>query len=144
MFVTSEGHPGARLQRALAAGNLTAAEQAALEIQSIPLADARALVELYAEKGTLLSSDSARLRAPFMPQTSKHRARSTMRLTTVGRPANPRGCGSLVVDRRQASGPSALLPKLRVVGSSPVPRFSVMGSIWRGSTRRHASGGRLP
>ena len=51
MFVTSEGHPGARLQRALAAGTLTAAEQAAFEIQFIPLADARALVELYAEKG---------------------------------------------------------------------------------------------
>ena len=51
MFVTSEGHPGARLQRALAAGNLTAAEQAAFEIPFIPLAEARALVELYAEKG---------------------------------------------------------------------------------------------
>ena len=47
MFVTSEGHPGARLQRALAAGNLTAAEQAAFEIPFIPLASARALVELY-------------------------------------------------------------------------------------------------
>ena len=51
MFVTSEGHPGARLHRALAAGNLTAAEQAAFELPFIPLADARALVELYAEKG---------------------------------------------------------------------------------------------
>ena len=45
MFVTSEGRPGARLQRALAARNLTAAEQAAFEIA------ARELVELYAEKG---------------------------------------------------------------------------------------------
>ena len=35
MFVTSEGHPGARLQRALAVGNLTAAEQAAFEIPFI-------------------------------------------------------------------------------------------------------------
>ena len=51
MFVTSEGRPGARLQRALAARNLTAAEQAAFEIAFISLADARALVELYAEKG---------------------------------------------------------------------------------------------
>ena len=51
MFVTSEGQPGARLQRALAAGNLTAAEQAAFELPFIALADARALVELYAEKG---------------------------------------------------------------------------------------------
>ena len=51
MFVTSEGHPGARLQRALAVGNLTAAEQAAFEIPFISLAQARALVELYAEKG---------------------------------------------------------------------------------------------
>ena len=51
MFVTSEGHPGARLQRALAVGNLIAAEQAAFEVPFVPLADARALVELYAEKG---------------------------------------------------------------------------------------------
>jgi hypothetical protein len=51
VFVSSEGHPGARLQRALAAGNLTAAEQAAFEIPFIPLPDARLLVELYAEKG---------------------------------------------------------------------------------------------
>jgi hypothetical protein len=51
MFVTSEGHSGARLQRALAAGNLIAAEQAAFEVAFVPLVDARALVELYAEKG---------------------------------------------------------------------------------------------
>jgi hypothetical protein len=51
MFVTSEGHPGARLQRALALGNLIAAEQAAFEVAFVPLAEARALVELYAEKG---------------------------------------------------------------------------------------------
>ena len=51
MFVTSEGHPAARLQRALAARNLTAAEQAAFEIAFISLTDARELVELYAEKG---------------------------------------------------------------------------------------------
>ena len=49
--MTSEGHPGARLQRSLAACNLTAAEQAAFELPFIPLAEARALVELYAEKG---------------------------------------------------------------------------------------------
>ena len=49
--MTSEGHPGARLQRALAAGNLTAAEQAAFEVAFVPLAQARALVELYAEHG---------------------------------------------------------------------------------------------
>jgi hypothetical protein len=51
VFVTSEGHPGARLQRALATRNLTAAEQAAFELPFVPLAHARALVELYAEKG---------------------------------------------------------------------------------------------
>ena len=49
--MTSEGRPGARLQRALAARNLTAAEQAAFEIAFISLAQARELVELYAEKG---------------------------------------------------------------------------------------------
>jgi hypothetical protein len=51
MFVTSKGHPGARLQRALAAGNLVAAERAAFEVAFVPLTEARALVELYAEKG---------------------------------------------------------------------------------------------
>ncbi len=51
MFVTSQGHPGARLRRALAAGNLIAAEQAAFEVPFVPLAEARAFVELYAEKG---------------------------------------------------------------------------------------------
>ena len=51
MFVTSEGRPGARLQRALAARNLTSAEQAAFEVAFVPLAQARELVELYAEKG---------------------------------------------------------------------------------------------
>ena len=51
MFVISEGRPGARLQRALAARNLTSAEQAAFEIAFIPLEQARELVELYAEKG---------------------------------------------------------------------------------------------
>jgi hypothetical protein len=49
--VTSEGHPGARFKRALAAGNLPAAEAAAFDLAFIPLGDARALVELYAEKG---------------------------------------------------------------------------------------------
>ena len=49
--MTSDGHPGARLRRALAAGNLTAAEQAAFEVAFVPLDDARALVELYAEHG---------------------------------------------------------------------------------------------
>jgi hypothetical protein len=51
VFVTSEGHPGARLQRALAAGNIVAAEQAAFEVLFVPLTEARALVELYAEEG---------------------------------------------------------------------------------------------
>ena len=51
-FVTSEGQPGARFERALATGELVAAEQAAFEIAFILLADAaRALVELYAENG---------------------------------------------------------------------------------------------
>jgi hypothetical protein len=51
VFVTSEGHPGARFWRATEGRNLTAAEQAAFELPFIPLADARELVELYAEKG---------------------------------------------------------------------------------------------
>ena len=49
--MTSEGRPGARLKRALAARNLTSAEQAAFEIAFISLEQARELVELYAEKG---------------------------------------------------------------------------------------------
>ena len=50
-FVTAEGHPGARFRRAIQHGNLTAAEQAAFELPFLPLVDARALLELYAEKG---------------------------------------------------------------------------------------------
>ena len=41
----------ARFRRAVERGNLTAAEQAAFELAFVSLADARALVELYAEKG---------------------------------------------------------------------------------------------
>ena len=44
--MTSESRPGAR-----AARNLTSARQAAFEIPFISLAQARELVELYAEKG---------------------------------------------------------------------------------------------
>jgi hypothetical protein len=51
VFVTSEGHPGARFKRALAVGSLPAAEAAAFALAFIPLADARSLVELYAENG---------------------------------------------------------------------------------------------
>ena len=40
-----------RAARALERVNLIAAEQAAFEVPFVPLADARALVELYAEKG---------------------------------------------------------------------------------------------
>jgi hypothetical protein len=47
----SQRIPTLALQRALAAGNLTHAEQAAFEVPFIPLEQARALVELYAEKG---------------------------------------------------------------------------------------------
>ena len=39
------------MRRALERGNLIAAEQAAFELGFIPLVDARALVELYAQKG---------------------------------------------------------------------------------------------
>ena len=51
VFVTSDGHAGARLRTALAVGNLTAAEQAAFEVPFVPLTEARALLELYAEQG---------------------------------------------------------------------------------------------
>ena len=72
MFVTSEGHPSARLQRALKAGNLIAAEQAAFEVPFVPLAEARALVELYAEK--VIASSSGR-RSSISPGTWPRRIR---------------------------------------------------------------------
>jgi hypothetical protein len=46
-----QGASGARFRRALDCGKLTAAEQATFELPFTPLADARALVELYAEEG---------------------------------------------------------------------------------------------
>ena len=71
MFVTSEGRPGARLQRALAARNLTSAEQAAFEIAFISLAQARELVELYAEKGDAKYERAAlRYLARFLAEAS--------------------------------------------------------------------------
>lgn len=51
MFVTSEGTPARVSNAPSPPGNLIAAEQAAFEVAFVPLADARALVELYAEKG---------------------------------------------------------------------------------------------
>jgi hypothetical protein len=51
MFVTSGRAIPARASRALAAGSLSAVEQAAFEVPFVPLAQARSLVELYAEKG---------------------------------------------------------------------------------------------
>ena len=82
MFVTSEGHPGARLQRALAAGNLIAAEQAAFEMAFVPLTEARALVELYAEKGD--ASSGGRRSSTFAGTWT----RRTRRLSTW--PRSPR------------------------------------------------------
>ena len=71
MFVTSEGHPGARLQRALAVGNLTAAEQAAFEVAFVPLTEARSLVALYAEKGDRKYERAAlRYLARYLPEAS--------------------------------------------------------------------------
>lgn len=51
MFVTSEGHPGAVFQRAVRAGDVTAAETILLDMRWVPLDYARAVLELYAEKG---------------------------------------------------------------------------------------------
>jgi len=69
--VTSEGRPGARLQRALAARNLTSAEQAAFEIAFVSLVQARELVELYAEKGDVKYERAAlRYLARFLAEGS--------------------------------------------------------------------------
>src|SRR5690348_7019131 len=50
MFVTSEGHPYAVLQRSLANGNLWVAETVARDLPRVPLEDALKLTHLYAEK----------------------------------------------------------------------------------------------
>ena len=69
--MTSEGRPGARLQRALAARNLTSAEQAAFEIAFVSLVQARELVELYAEKGDVKYERAAlRYLARFLAEGS--------------------------------------------------------------------------
>ena len=54
VFVTSDGHAGARLRAALAVGNLTAAEQAAFEVPFVPLTEARALLGVELEQRTRL------------------------------------------------------------------------------------------
>jgi hypothetical protein len=50
--MTSEGHPHAIFQRAVRSGNLTAVEALLIDMRWVPLEYARALVELYAEKGS--------------------------------------------------------------------------------------------
>jgi len=50
MFVSSEGHPHAVLQRSLKNGNLWVAEAVARDVPHVPLEDALRLVYLYAEK----------------------------------------------------------------------------------------------
>jgi hypothetical protein len=50
--VTSEGHPNAIWQRTIRAGDVTTAEALLLDMGWVPLEHARALVELYAEKGS--------------------------------------------------------------------------------------------
>src|SRR5262245_49794685 len=47
VFVTSQGSPSARFQRALATGNPTIATAAAAELGRVPLEDALALVLIY-------------------------------------------------------------------------------------------------
>jgi hypothetical protein len=49
--VISEGHPNAIFQRAVRSPNLVAVEALLLDMGWVPLEQARALVELYAEKG---------------------------------------------------------------------------------------------
>ncbi len=49
MFVTSEGSPTARFQRALATGNPNIALAAAAELRTVTLSDALALCRLLAE-----------------------------------------------------------------------------------------------
>ena len=105
MFVTSEGHPGARLQRALAAGNLTAAEQAAFEIPFIPLAEARALVELYAEKGDRKYERAA------LKYLARYMAEAEPTLTDVAQVA------ALLAERE--------LDHARAVGSHPLGSTSI-------------------
>ena len=64
---------------------------------------------------------------PGVPQTCPKRPRMTLR-NHAGSAApggrKPAWLRTLVVDRRQASGPSAQLPKLRVTSSSLVARFT--------------------
>lgn len=52
MFVTSHGSPQGRFNRAIQRGDLYMAELTAIELGGLPLASARALLGLYAEKGS--------------------------------------------------------------------------------------------
>lgn len=50
MFVTYEGSPGTRSQRAISRGDMMGAETAAFELGTLSLQDALALVALYGHK----------------------------------------------------------------------------------------------
>lgn len=52
MFVTAEAHAHARFRRAIERRALWAAEDAARELENLPLEDALQLVHLYAERGS--------------------------------------------------------------------------------------------
>ncbi len=50
--MTSEGHAGAIFQRAVRSGDVAAVQALLIDMRWVPLEHARALVELYAEKGS--------------------------------------------------------------------------------------------
>jgi hypothetical protein len=63
----------------LAAGNLVAAEAAAYDLPFHPLAEARALVELYAEKGDRIADSISRI------ERDRRRLSQALSLRTIER-----------------------------------------------------------
>jgi hypothetical protein len=164
MFVTSEGRPGARLQRALAARNLTSAEQAAFEIAFISLERARELVELYAEKGDpkyervalkYLARYTAEAEASSSssnsPRISRPRSVSTAATSAASASVGfdrPQSANAAVTNAAAETSSSRATTRLRRhprVSRSPVfadfrPRLVVADTLGEKHAATHASG----
>ena len=149
MFVTSEGRTGARLQRTLAARNLTAAEQAAFEIA------ARELVELYAEKGGPKYEQAA---LEYLTRSMAEGNPSLADVAQIAAVLAERGLLMRGLWTRPPEGPLSVDPIVSypapaaartVAHASPVPtylaapRWNLRCAPWKGGTRRHtpAAGG---
>ena len=132
------GHPGARLQRALAVGNLTAAKQAAFEVAFVPLAQARALGQRRVPAPTPVAvPDTVGRRDPSPETRPTGRLASTAQSAVPVMRVEPAATGFTGLQHTQSpvsSGDNTGERKVDCGGSRPFVRP-------KGLRERHAPGG---